>query len=70
MDTTFEAVRWPEEMAPSRSPIHFTNELEVEASAETIWSRSSIPKRGPASTRASNTFSSSTDMNLCALVEV
>ena len=34
----FEAVKWPTAMAPSRSPIHFTNELEVTASAETIWS--------------------------------
>ncbi|WP_030912236.1 SRPBCC domain-containing protein [Streptomyces sp. NRRL F-5126] len=34
----FEAVNWPEAMTPSRSPIHFTNELEVEAAPETIWS--------------------------------
>jgi uncharacterized protein YndB with AHSA1/START domain len=34
----FEAIKWPEEMAPSRSPIHFTNEREVAASPETIWS--------------------------------
>jgi hypothetical protein len=34
----FEAINWPEALAPSRSPIHFTNELEVEASPETIWS--------------------------------
>ena len=34
----YEAIRWPEDMTPSRSPIHFTNELEVAASPETIWS--------------------------------
>lgn len=34
----FEAVNWPEAMVPSRSPIHFTNELEVAASPETVWS--------------------------------
>lgn len=34
----FEAINWPEEMAPSRCPIHFTNELEVAASPGTIWS--------------------------------
>lgn len=33
-----EAINWPEAMTPSRSPIHFTNELEVEASPESIWS--------------------------------
>jgi hypothetical protein len=34
----FEAINWPAEMKPSRSPIHFTNELEVAVSTETIWS--------------------------------
>lgn len=34
----FEAIHWPTDMAPSRSPIHFTNELKVAASPETIWS--------------------------------
>ena len=34
----YEAIKWPEDMTPSRSPIHFTNELEVAASPETIWS--------------------------------
>ena len=34
----FEAIKWPADMVPSRSPIHFTNELEVEVSPETIWS--------------------------------
>ena len=33
-----EAIRWPQDMTPSRSPIHFTNELEVAVSPETIWS--------------------------------
>jgi uncharacterized protein YndB with AHSA1/START domain len=40
----FEAIKWPKEMAPSRSPIHFTNELEVAVSAETIWSLLVDPK--------------------------
>lgn len=34
----FEAIKWPEEMAPSRSPIHFTNELEAAATPQRIWS--------------------------------
>lgn len=34
----FEIIRWPEDMVPSRCPIHFTNELEVSAPPETIWS--------------------------------
>jgi len=34
----FETIKWPEDMVPSRSPIHFTNELEVAVSPETIWS--------------------------------
>ncbi|CAM4408768.1 Polyketide cyclase / dehydrase and lipid transport [Pedobacter westerhofensis] len=34
----FEIINWPEDMVPSRCPIHFTNELEVAASPETIWS--------------------------------
>lgn len=34
----YETIKWPAEMTPSRSPIHFTNELEVAASPETIWS--------------------------------
>lgn len=50
----FEAINWPEVMAPSRSPIHFTNELEVEASPETIWSLLVAPKPGPPSTQAWN----------------
>ncbi|WP_413116932.1 SRPBCC family protein [Streptomyces sp. CY1] len=34
-------------MVPSRSPIHFTNELEVEASPERIWSLLVDPKAWP-----------------------
>lgn len=34
----FEAINWPHDMRPSQSPIHFTNELEVAVSPETIWS--------------------------------
>ncbi|APO66750.1 polyketide cyclase/dehydrase START-like domain-containing protein [Rhizobium gallicum] len=34
----FEAIHWPADMTPSRSPIHFTNELEVAVSPATIWS--------------------------------
>jgi hypothetical protein len=34
-------------MAPSRSPIHFTNELEVVSSPETIWSLLVDPKAWP-----------------------
>lgn len=34
----FEAIRWPDDMKPSRNPIHFTNELEAEAPPEAIWS--------------------------------
>lgn len=34
----FEAIDWPPDMAPSRCPIHFTNELEVSVPPETIWS--------------------------------
>ena len=43
----FEALNWPEDMTPSRSPIHFTNELEVEASPETIWSLLTNPEAWP-----------------------
>lgn len=43
----FETIRWPERMTPSRSPIHFTNELEVAASPETIWSLLTDPKTWP-----------------------
>ena len=34
----FEAIAWPDDMKPSRCPIHFTNEREVAVSADTIWS--------------------------------
>ncbi len=43
----FEAINWPKHMAPSRSPIHFTNELEVEASPETVWSLLTDPVAWP-----------------------
>jgi hypothetical protein len=45
LSASFEAIKWPKDMAPSHCPIHFTNELEVAASPETIWS----PARGPRS---------------------
>lgn len=47
MSLTFEAIRWPEGMEPSKSPIHFTNELEVAASPETIWSLLTDPEAWP-----------------------
>ena len=34
----YEAIKSPGDMTPSQSPIHFTNELEVAAFPETIWS--------------------------------
>ena len=43
----FEAIHWPEDMTPSRSPIHFTNELEVKASPGTIWSLLTDPQAWP-----------------------
>lgn len=39
----FETIKWPDDMKPSRSPIHFTNELMVEAALGTIWSLLSRP---------------------------
>lgn len=47
MQPHFEAIHWPEDMAPSRCPIHFTNELEVSCSAETIWSLLTDPSAWP-----------------------
>lgn len=44
----FEAIHWPADMTPSRSPIHFTNELEVAASPMTIWSVLTDPRTWPA----------------------
>ncbi|WP_245496552.1 SRPBCC domain-containing protein [Lichenibacterium ramalinae] len=43
----FEAIRWPDAMRPSRSPIPFTNELEVAVSPETIWSLLTDPTAWP-----------------------
>lgn len=43
----FEAIHWPEDMRPSRSPIHFTNESRVAASPETIWSLLTDPGAWP-----------------------
>jgi uncharacterized protein YndB with AHSA1/START domain len=43
----WEAIKWPADMAPSRCPIHFTNELEVTASPETIWSLLTDPNAWP-----------------------
>lgn len=44
---TYEAIKWPQEAVPSRCPIHFTNELEVAASPETIWSLLTDPNAWP-----------------------
>jgi uncharacterized protein YndB with AHSA1/START domain len=43
----FEVVHWPEDMVPSRSPIHFTNEIEVSASPGEIWSLLVDPRAWP-----------------------
>ena len=42
-----EAIHWPDGMKPSRCPIHFTNEREVEASPETIWALLTNPEAWP-----------------------
>jgi uncharacterized protein YndB with AHSA1/START domain len=43
----YETIKWPAEMKPSRSPIHFTNELGVAASPETIWDLLTDPAAWP-----------------------
>ncbi|WP_342240359.1 SRPBCC domain-containing protein [Inquilinus sp. OTU3971] len=43
----FEAIRWPDDMKPSRSPIHFTNELRVAVAPETIWALLTDPEAWP-----------------------
>lgn len=43
----YESVKWPEGMQPSRSPIHFTNELQTAVSSETIWSLLTDPAAWP-----------------------
>lgn len=43
----YEVINWPADMAPSKSPIHFTNELEVAVSVETIWSLLIDPNAWP-----------------------
>ena len=43
----FEAIRWPEGMQPSRSPIHFTNERMVEAPPATLWALLTDPAAWP-----------------------
>ena len=47
LSAAFEAIKWPEDMAPSHCPIHFTNELEVAASPEMIWSLLVDPQAWP-----------------------
>lgn len=46
-EINWEAIKWPKDMAPSRCPIHFTNELEVAASPEVIWSLLVDPESWP-----------------------
>ena len=57
----YEAIKWPPDITPNRSPIHFTNEVEVAASPEKIWSCSWITPLGPASILALSVSSCSTD---------
>lgn len=43
----YEFIHWPDAMKPSRSPIHFTNELSVAASVETVWDLLTDPAAWP-----------------------
>jgi len=62
----WEAIKWHEDMAPSRSPIHFTKSLSSQPLLKQSGPSSWTPKRGPASTRALNTFSYLTGISRCA----
>jgi hypothetical protein len=37
MKPSTNSIRWPEEFAPTRAPVHVRNELAMEASAEQVW---------------------------------
>lgn len=43
----YETIHWPEHLQPSRSPIHFTNELAVPVAPETIWALLTDPTTWP-----------------------
>jgi Polyketide cyclase / dehydrase and lipid transport len=43
----FEIIKWPADTAPSRRPIHFTNELEVAVPPQAIWSLLVDPEAWP-----------------------
>ena len=66
----FETIKWPEEMAPSRSPIHFTNELKVAASPETIWLLLVKPKAWPRFYRGVEHVQRTHEKLLASLAEV
>jgi Polyketide cyclase / dehydrase and lipid transport len=37
MTRPVDSIRWPEEFAPTRAPIHVRNELAISAPATTVW---------------------------------